>query len=126
MSKRPAQAKFSFEKEGEVEIKVPEENPTFKVGDKIKMNPEYSNVKGIYVVDSILLEWEEPLYIISQTDKNKKEKSNSCPKCGTELEDNPEDSSEGYCPKCNYGWRFPRRKEFLSTFCEAERMIKIE
>jgi len=34
--------------------------------------------------------------------------TDSCPKCGTELEENPEDSSEGYCPKCNYGWRFPR------------------
>lgn len=33
-----------------------------------------------------------------------------CPKCGTELEEDPEDSSEGYCPKCNYGWRFPRKE----------------
>ena len=35
-------------------------------------------------------------------------KEDNCPKCGTELEEDPEDSSEGYCPKCNYGWRFPR------------------
>ena len=38
----------------------------------------------------------------------KKMGSDNCPKCGTELEEDPEDSSEGYCPKCNYGWRFPR------------------
>ena len=31
-----------------------------------------------------------------------------CPKCRTKLEEDSEDSSEGYCPKCNYGWRFPR------------------
>lgn len=37
-----------------------------------------------------------------------KKMGNNCPKCGTELEEDPEDSSEGYCPKCNYGWRFPR------------------
>ncbi len=42
------------------------------------------------------------------TDRATKGGSNDCPKCGTELEEDPEDSSEGYCPKCNYGWRFPR------------------
>ena len=28
-----------------------------------------------------------------------------CKKCGTEMEENPEDSSEDYCPTCNYGYR---------------------
>ncbi len=67
MSKRPpTQTKFSFGEEGEPEIEIPEINPTFKVGDKIRLNPEFSNVKGIYVIDSILYEWGEPLYIISK------------------------------------------------------------
>ncbi len=67
MSKRPpTQSKFSFG-EGEVKIEVPEINPTFKVGDKIRLNPEFSNVKGIYIIDSILYEWGEPLYIISKS-----------------------------------------------------------
>ena len=42
------------------------------------------------------------------TDRATKGGSNDCAKCGTELEEDAEDSSEGYCPKCNYGWRFPR------------------
>lgn len=68
MRKRPpTQTKFSFGEEGEPEIEIPEINPTFKVGDKIRLNPEFSNVKGIYVIDSILYEWGEPLYIISKT-----------------------------------------------------------
>jgi hypothetical protein len=30
-----------------------------------------------------------------------------CQKCGEILEPDPEDSSEWYCPECNYGWRYP-------------------
>ena len=67
MNKRPpVQAKFSFGEE-DVEIEIPELESTFKVGDKIRLNPEYSNVKGIYEIDSILYEWGEPLYIISKS-----------------------------------------------------------
>ena len=66
MSKRPpTQTKFSFE-EGEVEIEIPEINPTFKVGDKIRLGSKNPYMKGTYEVDSILWEWGEPLYIISK------------------------------------------------------------
>jgi ribosomal protein L37AE/L43A len=34
-----------------------------------------------------------------------------CPKCKTEMDEDPEDSSEWYCPKCNFGYRYDRYGE---------------
>jgi hypothetical protein len=39
-------------------------------------------------------------------------KYDKCPKCGGALEEDPEDSSEMYCPECNYGWRFYRLTDY--------------
>lgn len=64
----PTQSKFSFEEKGEVKVEIPNFEGLFKVGDKVKISPEYSHMKGIFIVDSILWEWGEPLYIVSRTD----------------------------------------------------------
>ena len=62
----PSQTKFSFG-EGEVKVEIPEFEMLFKVGDKIRISPEYSDMKGIFIVDYIHWEWEDPLYIVSKT-----------------------------------------------------------
>ena len=66
MSKRPPiQAKFSFGEDGEVRVEAPKiEKPVFEVGDKVRFDPEYPHMKGIFIVDSILLTWGDPLYIV--------------------------------------------------------------
>ena len=66
MSKRPpVQTKFSFGEEGEVKVEAPEvENPIFEIGDKVRFNPEYPHMKGIFEVDFILLTWGDPLYVV--------------------------------------------------------------
>jgi len=48
------------------------------------------------------------IHVETILEQYKRLKKNKCPKCETDLEEDPEDSSEGYCPKCNYGWRLPR------------------
>lgn len=69
-SKRPPiQTKLSF---GEKGIEVPEvEEPIFKIGDKVRFNPEYPHMKGIFVVDDILLTWGSPLYMVFKRESEK-------------------------------------------------------
>ena len=48
-----------------------------------------------------------------------------CPKCGSKVEEDAEDSSELYCEKCNYGWRY-KRKQSVPEIIEEGESIPIE
>lgn len=64
---KPTQTKLFFAEGDKLEVKIPEpeaEERTFKIGDKVTFNPDYSNVKGVFEVDSILLDWRKPIYIL--------------------------------------------------------------
>ena len=65
MSRPPAQTKLGFGKDGELEAELPEViEPVFKIGDKVIHDPQYPHIKGVFEVESILLTWGEPLYIV--------------------------------------------------------------
>ena len=65
MSRPPTQTKLSFGEDDELGAESPEEvKPIFKIGDKVRFNPEYPHMEGVFEVDDIFLTWGEPLYVV--------------------------------------------------------------
>ena len=72
MSRPPTQTKLSFGEDDELGAESPEEiEPVFKIGDKVRFNPEYPHMKGMFTVDDVWLTWGSPLYVVTRHEEKR-------------------------------------------------------
>ena len=84
MNRPPVQTKLSFGEDDELEVKVPDKiEPVFEVGDKVRENPDFPHIGGVFTVESVILTWGEPLYFIVKREKRKDGKIHSVISCCT-------------------------------------------